>query len=753
MKRPSSTTLIRIGVSAAAILIVAATAFLSLSESANAYAVYSLVALMAFALEAGEGVSMGFVFLILSLGHLGWVETLLMGDAALFLMAIVYPSRADPRILLKNFAATSLAAGCSHAAFNLVRIPGVDVPVHMFLAASVCFVCFRGFEWQRSVLWSYPYYLVAAAIAILVPPSLVLPVLLLMVWRVYHVYERRLTRQREESRKIAALYLRTVEALAVAIEARDQPASRLSRRVRIYAEQMGRELELPSDQRDALRVASLLYDIGELAVPEHIILKPGRLTREEFEKVKTHPEVGAAILERVGFPYPVAPIVRAHHERWDGAGYPQGLRGADIPIGSRILALADAVDSLASPRHHREALPVELAIQKVVGEAGQAFDPTLTALLAKRWRKWEKLVAKDVGTGLESIFEAQREAEMLRHLSARLSASLDLDAVFAAVVQVLHRMLVFDGLVVWIEENGSLIAKHVAGDSTHQLAPLRIGLGAGVSGRAAYTGRVITNGDPSRENEAESMTPLVTPFRAALAAPLLTENLRGALTLYRSDGRITPVKGKAEGFTADNARLLTTIAPLLATAMAKALKYREASARAGADSLTGLPNAAALAARMAVLSAPCAVVMCDLDGFKEVNDRFGHLAGNRLLEAIASGFQRSCRAGDFVARLGGDEFVLLLDRGQPEEIEPRLSHFREMVRAAGRQITCEEILDASFGTAYFPIDASAPEELLKVADRNMYACKQGKSGVLALERRVRTADSGASDSNLGKAEK
>jgi len=146
-------------------------------------------------------------------------------------------------------------------------------------------------------------------------------------------------------------------------------------------------------------------------------------------------------------------------------------------------------------------------------------------------------------------------------------------------------------------------------------------------------------------------------------------------------------------------------------------------------------------------------VMCDLDGFKEVNDRFGHLAGNRLLEAIASGFQRSCRAGDFVARLGGDEFVLLLDRGQPEEIEPRLSHFREMVRAAGRQITCEEILDASFGTAYFPIDASAPEELLKVADRNMYACKQGKSGVLALERRVRTADSGASDSNLGKAEK
>lgn len=750
MKRADSKTLARILVSVAAVLIVAGTAYLSLSPNVNSYSVFSLLAVMAFVLEVGAGISMGFVFLILSLGHLGWIDTLMMADAALFLAAIIYPSRADPRVLLRDFVATSLATATTHAAFQIGLIPGVQAPIPIFFAACVCFLTIRLFEWKRSVLWSLPYYLVTASVSVLVPVTLVLPVLLLMIWRACRIYERRLTRQREHSSQVAALYLRTVEALAVAIEARDQPASRHSRRVRIYAEEMGRELELPDSEREALRIASLLYDVGELAVPEHIILKPGRLTPEEFDKVKTHPEVGADILEGVDFPYPVTPIVRAHHERWDGAGYPAGLKGACIPIGARILAIADAVDSLASSRYHRAALPVGIAVERVLSESGKAFDPALTALLAKRWRKWEKLVAKNLGSGLESIFEAQREAELLRHLSAKLSSSLDMEAIFTAVVQVLHRLLVFDGLVVWIaEKDGRLVPRHVSGDSCRMLAGLNIAPGGGVSGRAAFSGQAIINGDPSRENESEALTPLITPLRWALATPLKLEHVHGALTLYRSGSRAAAGKSKVsgEGFTADDARLVNMIAPLLATAMAKAMQYQDASHRAGADPLTGLPNAAALAARMSVLSAPCAVVVCDLDGFKEINDSFGHLTGNRLLEAIAHGFQRSCRSDDFVARLGGDEFVLLLDRGRPEEIEPRLAHFREMVRATGRQIACADVLDASFGTAYYPADGKSPDELLKLADKNMYFCKeQHKTGVLALDRNVRVAEAAASGS-------
>ena len=128
-----------------------------------------------------------------------------------------------------------------------------------------------------------------------------------------------------------------------------------------------------------LRAAALLHDIGKLAVPEHIISKPGKLTREEFEKMKIHPVVGAEILERVRFPYPVTPIVRSHHEKWDGTGYPDGLKGEDIPIGARILAAVDCLDALASDRQYRRALPLDEAMQKVVSEAGISFDPKVVA--------------------------------------------------------------------------------------------------------------------------------------------------------------------------------------------------------------------------------------------------------------------------------------------------------------------------------------------------------------------------------------
>src|SRR5208283_5016600 len=158
-----------------------------------------------------------------------------------------------------------------------------------------------------------------------------------------------------------------------------------------YAIEIAKELNLNADEIDALRAAAILHDIGKLAVPEHIISKPGKLTAEEFEKMKIHPVVGAKILERVKFPYPVASIVRSHHEKWDGSGYPNGLVGEAIPIGARILSTVDCLDALASDRQYRKALPLDEAMAKVASEAGAAFDPRVVAILERRYVEWEKL--------------------------------------------------------------------------------------------------------------------------------------------------------------------------------------------------------------------------------------------------------------------------------------------------------------------------------------------------------------------------
>ena len=172
---------------------------------------------------------------------------------------------------------------------------------------------------------------------------------------------------------LANLHMRTIEALALAIEAKDNTTHDHLRRVQVYAMEVGRELKLGDDDLEALRAAAVLHDIGKLAVPEYIISKPGKLSPEEFEKMKIHPVVGAEILEHVQFPYPVVPIVRAHHEKWNGSGYPFGLRGKDIPIGARILSAVDALDALASDRQYRRALPLDAGDGKNRAGLGQSI--------------------------------------------------------------------------------------------------------------------------------------------------------------------------------------------------------------------------------------------------------------------------------------------------------------------------------------------------------------------------------------------
>jgi putative nucleotidyltransferase with HDIG domain len=203
-----------------------------------------------------------------------------------------------------------------------------------------------------------------------------------VVYRSHSMYVARLEEgrkradeQRIHAEEVAALHRRTIETLAIAIEAKDQTTSDHLARVEIYAVEVGTELGLSATELDALRAAALLHDIGKIAVPEYIISKPGKLTPEEFEKMKTHTVVGAEMVERIRFPYEVAPMVRGHHEKWNGTGYPDGLTGEQIPVGARILAAVDTLDALASDRQYRRALPLDQAIQVILSESGKSFDP------------------------------------------------------------------------------------------------------------------------------------------------------------------------------------------------------------------------------------------------------------------------------------------------------------------------------------------------------------------------------------------
>ena len=252
--------------------------------------------------------------------------------------------------------------------------------------------------WRKCYFWSFPFYLVGASVAWVFgvltehghPQSilLLLPVVY-VIYRSYRMYLCHLEDEKKHVEEMAALHLRTIEALALAIDAKDHTTHEHLSRVRTYAVEIAQEMNLPPEL-EALRAAALLHDIGKLAVPEHIISKPGKLTPEEFEKMKIHPVVGAEILERVEFPYPVVPIVRCHHEKWDGSGYPDGLRGEEIPIGARILSAVDCLDALASDRQYRRALPLDQAMAEVAKLAGKSFDPEVVAMLEKRYMELEK---------------------------------------------------------------------------------------------------------------------------------------------------------------------------------------------------------------------------------------------------------------------------------------------------------------------------------------------------------------------------
>src|SRR5687767_13106588 len=259
---------------------------------------------------------------------------------------------------------------------------------------------------QRSVLWSLLLVPLVLELAFGTFPSLylvVVPISILGTYLIYRSAEARLQTKTDELKALGQLHLATAEALATAIDAKDQTTHCHVRRVQIYAAGMGEVLGLSRNEIAALKAGSLLHDIGKLAVPAHIINKPGRLSPAEFEKMKIHTTVGAQILSRVDFPYPVTPIVRHHHEQWDGHGYPDGLKGEQIPITARIISVVDCFDSVREDRPFRRSMTRDEAIAFLLRGSGTHFDPNVVELFIKHLPRFE---AQIEAVGLSQQFSA-----------------------------------------------------------------------------------------------------------------------------------------------------------------------------------------------------------------------------------------------------------------------------------------------------------------------------------------------------------
>lgn len=454
-------------------------------------------------------------------------------------------------------------------------------------------------KWDTGYSWTFPYYLVGAAIAGLIQfvnrmagwemSMLVLPAVY-VIYRSYCMHLDRWEDQKRHLEELASLNLRTIETLALAIEAKDHTTGDHLQRVRVYALELGKDLGLSVSEMQALQAASVLHDIGKLAVPEHIISKPGKLTPEEFEKMKIHPIVGAEIVEQVRFPYPVAPIVHAHHEKWDGSGYPDGISGEAIPIGARILSAVDCLDALASDRQYRRALPLDEAMAHVARDSGKAFDPRVVAALQARYIELEQLarsqapeerpklsldVKVERGAAPDAGFAAsvpsstgQSGGSTLVDVLSRSNDPLTLEEMLSSTALRIRHLLAFDSISVFVVREDVLVARFALGEGVRQLSSLRVPMGQGLAGWVAETGNFIMNGNPGVEPGLESARNRIA-LRSALAVPLASAgDTIGVLAVYRL---------QADSFTPDDLRVLQASAAQLGPIIAERLESEQPS--------------------------------------------------------------------------------------------------------------------------------------------------------------------------------
>ncbi|HEY0079535.1 MAG TPA: diguanylate cyclase [Pyrinomonadaceae bacterium] len=562
--------------------------------------------------------------------------------------------------------------------------------------------------------------------------------------------------------EIAELHMNTIESLAIAIDAKDQTTHGHVRRTQIYAMELGKILGVSHSELEALRAGALLHDVGKLAVPEYILNKPSKLTAAEFEKMKVHTVVGGDIIKRVNFPYPVEDIVRFHHEKWDGSGYPKGLRGEEIPLVARIIAVVDFYDATRCDRPYRVGMKREDSLSLLRKMAGTSFDPRVVDTFNEHIDFFDSLIAEQdiqeqvaseeasmtdarpdaglasevLGTatsddfaGFRSIAEAQREVFALHEIAQTIGSSLNLLDTVTLISSKLRAIVPFNTCIIWLvdEKSGKAVAAHVAGEHAGAFANRRITIGEGITGWVVANARSMCNTSPELDLVGVSEE-VAAQVKGVLVSPLTREDgAFGAITLYSTN---------RASYTSEHVRLLESVCQHASSALNNALMFERTKESALTDPLTELPNARALHLMLEQRIAECqrlnreplTVLSMDLDDFKNVNNSYGHGIGDRLLATVADVIKKQLRQMDVLARYAGDEFIAVMPMASKEVALMVSERIRGAVEAHKFPVRTGRTTQVgiSIGIACFPGDGETAEDLFMASERNMQHDKHAR---------------------------
>jgi diguanylate cyclase (GGDEF)-like protein/putative nucleotidyltransferase with HDIG domain len=696
--------------------------------------------------------------------------------------------------LLVEFFAGQSAAASESLPLNVLLIPLFTLAGMQYVLNTAATTWFLSLDAGKlklipspeSIVWALTTQLAGAASAVLfyvtilqreVAYALLGLLISALAHLLYRFNERRLeevrraeAERRKHIEEMANIHMNTIESLAIAIDAKDQTTHGHVRRTQIYASEMGKLFNVSQSEVQALLAGALLHDIGKLAVPEYILNKPGKLTEAEFAKMKIHPTVGGDILKRVNFPYPVEDIVRYHHEKWDGSGYPKGLKGEQIPLIARIISVVDFYDATRCDRPYRKGMKREESLTLLRGMVGTAFDPNVVKKFIEHVERFDQLInhedireqvatetptidnetktrpdaglasdilgtIDDTASGFRSISEAQREVFALHEIAQTIGSSLNLSDTVTLVANKLKSIVPFDSCVIFVvdERTGKAVAAHAAGDEAELFAKRRMTVGDGITGWVIANARSMCNASPDLDfvGIADEIS---KQYRGILVSPLVREDgAFGAISLY-SKSRTS--------YSTEHVRLLESVCQHASSAMNNALTYEKTREKALIDPLTELPNARGFYMMLEQRIAECqrvnreslAVVSMDIDDFKIINDKYGHSIGDRLLASVAGVLRRELRQMDILTRYAGDEFVAIMPMASSSMAAAVVERMRNVVEDQLFSVRTGTMigLGLSAGYACFPEDGETTEELLTAAARNMQRDKHARKTVLTL---------------------